>query len=69
MLNSFRKARMIQGLTQAELAEKLGVSTVSVSQWENGRNYPDVKRLKTVASVLGTTVEELLKETKKKEVI
>ena len=34
--------RKNQGLTQAELAEKLGVSNRAVSKWENGRSMPDV---------------------------
>ena len=60
MLNSIKKARLIKGIQQKELANLLGVSQVSVSNWENGKRFPDVKRLKQVAYVLDTTVEKLI---------
>lgn len=62
MINSFKKARLIQGMTQVELAEKLGVSTVTVCKWEKGQCFPKAKRLREVAFVLHTTVSELLNE-------
>lgn len=62
MINNFKRARLIAGLTQTELAEKLGVSSVSVHKWEMGKCLPRVKRLQTVADVLHTTVAELLEE-------
>ena len=49
-------------MTQTELAEKLGVSTVSVHNWESGRNMPKVKRLNDVANALQTTATKLLDE-------
>ena len=61
-MNSFKKARLVAGLTQTELAKRLGVSCASVSQWENGNNLPSVKRLQTVAETLGTSVDKLLEE-------
>ena len=59
-MNQIKKARVIEGLTQIELAEKLGVSHVSVCKWENGQTFPRPGRLKTIADVLHTTVENLL---------
>ena len=61
-MNSFRRARLIQGMTQAELANALGVSTVTVCKWELGRGLPKAKRLKEVADALHTTVSDLLNE-------
>lgn len=61
-MNGIKKARLISGLTQAELANRLGVSVVSVCKWEHGICFPKVKRLQSVAKVLHTTVEELLEE-------
>ena len=61
-MNNFRRARLIQGLTQTELADALGVSKVSVCKWELGRGLPKAKRLPEVARVLHTTVPELLDE-------
>lgn len=65
MLNSIKRARLISGMTQTELAEKLGVSTVAVHNWEIGKNLPKVKRLKEVARVLNTTAAELLDDTER----
>lgn len=62
MINAIKRARLIEGLTQMELAQKLGVSAVSVCKWETGKTFPSSKRLKRVAEALNTTVSELLKE-------
>lgn len=59
-MNAFKKARIVQGLTQVELAKKLGVSSVAVSKWERGTGLPNVKRMKEVADALNLTVNELL---------
>lgn len=48
------------GLTQKELADKIGVSDKAVSRWETGKNYPDIELLETIADVLGVTVSELI---------
>lgn len=64
MLNPIKKARLLKGIQQKELAERLGVSQVSVCKWEKGTVFPNVKRLKAVAKALDTTVEELLPEGK-----
>ena len=61
-MNNFKRARLIAGMTQHELAEKLGVSAVSIHNWESGRNLPKAKRLKDVAHALQTTAADLLDE-------
>ena len=62
MLNAIKKARLLAGYSQEQLAEKVGVSAGAVSQWETGRVHPNVKRLKLIAGVLETTVDNLLEE-------
>lgn len=62
MLNGFKRARLISGMTQIELAKQLGVSNVSVSDWENGKRMPRTKRLKQIANVLHTTIAALFGE-------
>lgn len=47
-------------LTQSELGEKLGVTEKSVSNWENGRNMPDLSLFKPLCEILGITINELL---------
>lgn len=61
-MNKFREARLIAGMTQRELADKLGISMVSVSKWESGKGLPKAKRIKEVADALNTTPANLLKE-------
>lgn len=50
------------GLTQAELADKLGLTYSSVSQWESGRATPRTPVLRQLAALFGTTVADLMGE-------
>lgn len=52
--------RKEKGLTQAELAERLGVTNKAVSKWETGEAMPETALLVPLARELGTTVDELL---------
>ena len=52
--------RKERGLTQSELADKLGVTDRSVSNWENGKCMPDISLFKPLCSVLGINVNDLL---------
>lgn len=54
------KLRKEKNLTQEQFAEKLGVSSKSVSRWENGRNLPDLSLLIPISKELDITVNELL---------
>ena len=47
-------------MTQAQLAEKLGVTGKTVSRWENGNYMPDLSLLQPLAEELGITLNELL---------
>ena len=50
-------------LTQAALAEKLGVSDRAISKWETAGGYPDITLLPLLADVFGVTVDYLLRGT------
>lgn len=52
--------RRNRGLTQRELANRLGVSCQAVSKWENGENLPDAGILLPLAEALHTTADALL---------
>ena len=52
--------RKEKGLTQEQLAEKVGVSAQAVSKWENDVSCPDITLLPLLADLLGVTVDELL---------
>ena len=49
-----------QRLTQAELAEKIGVSSKTISKWETGKGLPDITLLQPLAQALGISVIELM---------
>lgn len=51
------------GLTQEQLAERMGVSPQAVSKWENNLSCPDIAALPQLAEVFGITVDELLGKT------
>ena len=53
------QARKEKGWTQAELAEKLGVSNRSISRWETGKTMPDYSLLSPLCGALGLSVNEL----------
>ena len=48
------------GMTQKQLAEKLGMSDKSVSKWERGVCLPDVSVYKELCSILGISLNEFL---------
>lgn len=49
-----------RGLTQRELADRIGVTDKAVSKWENGRGFPDVAILEALSKELGVSVTELM---------
>lgn len=56
-ISEFRKKK---GMTQEDLAAKIGVSAQAVSKWENDVSCPDISLLPTLAGTLGITTDELL---------
>lgn len=62
-MNKYIKTcRKNAGLTQELLADKMGVTTVSVQNWENGKTKIGLSRLMDLASVFNVPVENLIKE-------
>ena len=55
-----RKKRKEQGLTQEQVAQRLGVSAPAVNKWERGSSYPDITILPALARLLNTDVNTLL---------
>ena len=54
-----RTLREKKKITQAELAEKIGVTDKAVSKWETGRGLPDITLVESIADALGLSVGEL----------
>ena len=58
-LQTFRNLLREKGLSQAELAKKVGVTERAVEYWSNGKRIPNLKVAYYVACALGITLEEL----------
>ena len=52
--------RKQHGMTQLELAEKMGVTDKAVSKWERDLSCPDINSIPNLAQILGESVEELM---------
>jgi len=57
---TIRQLRESRSMTQAELAEKIGVSSKTVSKWETAKGLPDISLLQPLAQALGISVIELM---------
>jgi transcriptional regulator with XRE-family HTH domain len=53
-------ARKKAGLTQMEVANRVGVSFQAISNWERGVSMPDISNLEPLAKVLGMTVDDII---------
>lgn len=63
----FKELRNEKGLTQEQLAERLGVSRRTVSRWETGRNLPDIDILIEMSDYYSVDLLELLNGERKSE--
>lgn len=52
--------RKEKGMTQLELAEKMGVTDKAVSKWERDLSYPDVNSIPKLAEIFEVSVDELM---------
>jgi len=59
--------RKNKGLTQEELATRLGITSQAVSKWENDASYPDITLLPSICTILGTTLDDLFGKVKDTE--
>ncbi len=58
--NFIAELRKSKGLTQKEIAEKIGVLPKTVSKWETGHGFPDVSLVTKLAEILGATTDAIL---------
>ena len=56
-----KEARQESGMTQDQVAEKIMVSRVTVSHWENGKSLPDIVSLISLSDLYGISLDELVK--------
>ena len=57
---TIRQLRETRKMTQAELSDKIGVSSKTISKWETGKGLPDISLLQPLAQALGISVIELM---------
>ena len=57
MISSLRKEK---GMTQLELAEKMGVTDKAVSKWERDLSFPDINSIPKLAEVFEVSIDELM---------
>ena len=56
-----KKYRTEMNISQEELAEKIFVTRQSISNWENGKTYPDIHSLLLLSSLFGISLDQLVK--------
>ena len=57
MISTLRKEK---GMTQLELAEKMGVTDKAVSKWERDLSFPDINSIPKLAEIFEISVDELM---------
>lgn len=59
--NNLRLYRTQSGMTQEQLAERIGVSRQAVAKWEKGETLPDIDNVIALADLYGVTVDSLVR--------
>ena len=59
---NIKHLRQKNGVTQAQLADALGVSYQAVSKWETNANLPDITLVPDIAHFFGVTADALLSD-------
>ena len=57
---NIKEYRLKRGYTQEQLAYELGVSSQTVSRWENGTTYPDIVMLPVMADFFNISIDKLM---------
>lgn len=57
---TIKRLREEKGITQAVLAERIGVSSKAVSKWETAKGLPDVSLIEPLSQALGVSIAELI---------
>lgn len=62
-----KEIRKNEGLSQEQLAEKIGVSRQAITKWETEKGLPDVENMIIIAEIFKTTLDELLRDSAVKQ--
>ena len=60
MAITLKAARVNAGLTQKEASEKLGISKVTLSNWETGKTSPRADQSRVLSEIYGVSLDELI---------
>lgn len=66
--NKLQRARTKANLTQEQVAEALGVSRQTISNWENEKTYPDIRSVVTLSDLYNVSLDYLLKDKEEESV-
>ena len=58
--DNLQQLRKLRGLTQEDLAERVGVSRQAVAKWESGETSPDLEKSRLLAQVFGVSLDDLV---------
>ncbi len=61
-----KEIRKKEGISQEQLAERIGVTRQAITKWETGKGLPDVENMVIIAEIFKTTIDELLMDSVKK---
>lgn len=59
--NNIIMLRNLNGFTQEEVAEKIGISRQAYAKWEKGETTPDIERCMRLAELYGTSIDALVR--------
>lgn len=57
--------RNVNGYSQEEVAEKIGISRQAYAKWEKGETIPDIERCQKLAELYGVTIDSLINSSDK----
>lgn len=63
------KMRKEKGMTQMEMADKMGVSYQAVSNWERGETMPDISKLPELAEIFEVSIDHILENQKGSSIV
>lgn len=58
--DNLSELRRMHGMSQEELADKIGVSRQTLSKYETGESLPDIEKCKQIADVFGVSIDDML---------
>lgn len=58
--NNVKRLRQAAGMTQAELAARLGITTPSITKWEKGRSNPDLLNVFRMKEIFECSVNDII---------